>query len=149
MEISLALRLPRERLSVPVARHVVRDAMRAVGVEATCIADVELALSEACTNVLQHAGPADEYDVRLDLADERCAVRVIDVGQGFDALRRPGAAPEPDAERGRGLNLINALVDRAQFSSRPEAGTVVRLEKQLTYDNPALLGDGPDDRDAR
>ena len=131
MEISLALRLPRERLSVPVARHVVRDAMRAVGVEATCIADVELALSEACTNALQHAGPGDEYAVRLDLEDQRCAVRVIDLGHGFDAQRRRDEA-EPDAVGGRGLDLINALVDRAQ----------------LTYANPALLGDAPDDRDA-
>jgi anti-sigma regulatory factor (Ser/Thr protein kinase) len=42
---------------------------------------------------------------------------------------RPGA----EAERGRGLTLMNALVDRVQLASRAGAGTVVTLEKSLVY----------------
>jgi serine/threonine-protein kinase RsbW len=58
MELSLALTLPRDEQTVPVARHIVRNAMDQVGVEETCVYDVELALSEACTNVLLHSGRA-------------------------------------------------------------------------------------------
>jgi serine/threonine-protein kinase RsbW len=139
MQLSLALSLPRDEQTVPVARHVVRNAMQRVGVAAACVYDVELALSEACTNVLLHSGPGDQYLVRLDLEDERGVIRVVDVGHGFDSarLRQEGALPE--AERGRGLALMQALVDRVQFTSRAEEGTIVTLEKALTYADDALL----------
>ncbi len=113
--------------------------MEQVGVEETCIYDVELALSEACTNVLLHSGPGDQFVVRLDLEDRRGLIRVIDVGHGFDSARPPAEAPTPEAEQGRGLGLMQALVDRVDLTSRPEAGTIVTLEKVLTYADERLL----------
>jgi len=104
MELSLALTLPRDEQTVPVARHIVRNAMEQVGVEETCVYDVELALSEACTNVLLHSGPGDQYKVRLDLEDRIGVIRVIDVGHGFDSVRLQSEDPAPEAERGRGLD---------------------------------------------
>jgi serine/threonine-protein kinase RsbW len=133
MEIALALTLPRDEVTVPVARHIVRNALEEAGVEAGCAHAVEVAMSEACTNVLLHSGPGDEYDIRLDLDDERCRIRVVDVGRGFDSLRPPAPRPGAEAERGRGLALMNALVDRVQLASRAGAGTVVTLEKSLVY----------------
>ena len=142
MELSLALTLPRDEQTVPVARHIVRNAMEQVGVEPDCVYDFELALSEACTNVLHHAGPGDQYVVRLDLEDRIGRIRVVDVGRGFDSARLQAGDPLPEAERGRGLGLMHALVDRVQLTSRPEAGTIVTLEKTLTYRAGALIG-GP------
>jgi serine/threonine-protein kinase RsbW len=139
MELSLALTLPRDEQTVPVARHVVRNAMEQVGVEETCVYDVELALSEACTNVLVHSGPGDQYVVRLDLEDRFGVIRVIDVGHGFDSARLQASDTLPDDERGRGLGLMQALVDRVDFISRPEAGTIVTLEKVLAFHDEALL----------
>jgi serine/threonine-protein kinase RsbW len=142
MELSLALTLPRDEQTVPVARHIVRNAMEQVGVEATCVYDVELAMSEACTNVLLHSGPGDQYKVRLDLDDHLGVIRVIDVGHGFDSARLQAEDSEPDAERGRGLGLMQALVDRVDLASRAEAGTIVTLEKVLTYHDDALVTGG-------
>ena len=139
MELSLALTLPRDEQTVPVARHLVRNAMEQVGVEETCAADFELALSEACTNVLLHSGPGDQYVVRLDLQDRLGMIRVIDVGHGFDSARLQAEDPLPQDERGRGLGLMQALVDRFDFTSRLEAGTIVTLEKVLAYRDEALL----------
>jgi serine/threonine-protein kinase RsbW len=138
MELSLALTLPRDEQTVPVARHIVRNAMEQVGVEATCVDDVELALSEACTNVLLHSGPGDQYVVRLDLEDRLGLIRVIDVGHGFDSARQQVADRRLEAERGRGLGVMQALVDRVDFTSRAEAGTIVTLEKVLTYSDEGL-----------
>jgi serine/threonine-protein kinase RsbW len=59
VQLELALSLPREQRSVPVARHLVRAAMRTLGVDADCTSDVEVALSEACTN-----GPASRQASR-------------------------------------------------------------------------------------
>jgi serine/threonine-protein kinase RsbW len=137
MELSLALTLPRDEQTVPVARHIVRNAMDQVGVEETCVYDVELALSEACTNVLLHSGPGDQYVVRLDLGDRLGMIRVIDVGHGFESARLQAEDPLPQDERGRGLGLMQALVDRVDLTSRSEAGTIVTLEKALTYRDEA------------
>jgi serine/threonine-protein kinase RsbW len=139
MELSLALTLPRDEQTVPVARHIVRNAMDQVGVDETCVYEVELALSEACTNVLLHSGPGDQYVVRLDLEDRLGMIRVIDVGHGFDSARLQAENPLPQDERGRGLGLMQALVDRVDLTLRSEAGTIVTLEKALTYRDEALL----------
>src|SRR3712207_1004186 len=106
MELSLALTLPRDEQTVPVARHIVRNAMEQVQVEESCIYDMELALSEACTNVLLHSGPGDQYLVRVDLEDGLGVIRVIDVGHGFDSGRLQAGGARPEAERGRGLGLM-------------------------------------------
>jgi serine/threonine-protein kinase RsbW len=140
MELSLALTLPRDEQTVPVARHIVRNAMVQVGVEETCVDDVELALSEACTNVLLHSGPGEQFVVRLDLEDRLGVIRVVDVGHGFDSAKLRTVEDDlVEAEQGRGLGLMQAMVDRVDFTSRPEAGTVVTLEKVLTYSDEALL----------
>ena len=138
MELSLALTLPRDEQTVSVARHIVRNALEQVGVESDCVYDFELALSEACTNVLLHSGPGDQYVVRLDMEDETGRIRVVDVGHGFDSALLQADGPLPEAERGRGLGLMHALVDRVQLTSRAEAGTIVTLEKALTYRGNAL-----------
>jgi serine/threonine-protein kinase RsbW len=141
VEIALSLSLPRDSESVPVARHIVRKALAEIGVTEDCTNDVELALSEACTNVLLHAGPGDEYDVRLQIDDQSCELRIVDVGQGFDpATPRRLEDPDHEAERGRGLRLMRALVDKVQFASRPAAGTVVQLQKTLAYRDDSLGG---------
>jgi serine/threonine-protein kinase RsbW len=139
MDISLALTLPRDEQTVPVARHIVRNAMEQVGVAEACVYDVELALSEACTNVLLHSGPGDQFVVRLDLEDRLGLIRVIDLGHGFDSTKLQSEDPAVEAERGRGLGLMQALVDRVDFTSRAEAGTIVTLEKVLTYADERLL----------
>jgi serine/threonine-protein kinase RsbW len=139
MELSLSLTLPRDKQTVPVARHIVRNAMEQVGVEETCVDDVELALSEACTNVLLHSGPGDQFVVRLDLEDRLGVLRIIDVGHGFDSAKVQATDDLVEAEQGRGLGVMQAVVDRVDLTSRPEAGTIVTLEKVLTYNEEALL----------
>jgi len=141
MEITLGLTLPRDELTVPVARHIVRAALDRVGVEGACVHDVVVALSEACTNVLQHAGHGEEYDVDVHVDDERCRIRVLDVGRGFDSVRLGQNGAQPEAEQGRGLTLMRALVDQVRFASRPAAGTMVTLDKTLQFADPALLRD--------
>ncbi|MGH9153704.1 MAG: ATP-binding protein [Acidimicrobiales bacterium] len=132
MEINMALLLPRDARTVPVARHICREALRELGVDADCVADIEVALTEACTNVLEHSRAGEEYEVQVELAERDCVIRVVDRGQGFDA-DAPAPRADDTAESGRGIALMRALVDHVKFESRPRDGTVVRLEKQLLY----------------
>ena len=51
-----------------------------------------LALTEACANVVQHAGDAEEYQVDVAIDDLVCRISVVDDGDGFDP-RRDGPSP--------------------------------------------------------
>ncbi|MBV8958472.1 MAG: ATP-binding protein [Actinobacteria bacterium] len=131
MQISLALNLPRDAATIPVARHIARDALREVGVTDECSMAIEVALTEAATNVVKHSGPGDAYEVGMTLSGDHCTIRVVDTGRGFDFSSLAGLASDLSAERGRGMELMHALVDQVTFESKPEAGTIVHLEKQL------------------
>jgi len=138
MQLVLAVFLPRDDYSIPVARHIVRDALREIGVDESCIHDIEVAQSEACTNVVDHSGPGDEYEVKVEISDERCVISVVDTGRGFDSSLR-GAPSDPRSERGRGIELMRALVDEVHFVSDPDSGTAVRLEKVLVFRDDAVF----------
>jgi serine/threonine-protein kinase RsbW len=132
MRLDFALCLPREGSSIPFVRHLIRATLERLQVEDDCVHDVELAVSEACTNVLVHAlGPQEEYEVHIEIDDDRCKIRVLDGGAGFDYGRAWGNNGEPIEEGGRGIVLMRALVDELQFSSRADSGTIVHLEKVL------------------
>jgi serine/threonine-protein kinase RsbW len=133
VEIKFTLMLPRDALSVPVVRRVLNSTMQTLGVAEDCLTDIEIALTEACTNVLDHATAGDEYEVVAGLDDNRCVIDVVDTGRGFDADHLGRVEADPSAEEGRGIQLIRALVDRVHFRSRPERGMVVHLEKQLEF----------------
>ena len=139
MEIDLGLSLPRDELSIPLVRRLCRSALAELGVSDDCVGDITVALTEACTNVLLHSGPGDEYEVRLTIDGRLCTLRIVDTGQGFDSADIAGHRKAADSdESGRGIQLMRALVDRVTFISKPEDGTVVRLEKELD-----LVADAP------
>ena len=82
----MALLLPRDARTIPVARHICREALRELGVESECVGDIEVALTEACTNVLEHSEAGNEYEVQVKLAERDCVIRVVDQGRGASTL---------------------------------------------------------------
>ncbi len=139
MEIKLTLALPRDELSVPVVRRVLSQALEVLGVEPDDIADISVALTEACTNVLDHAADTDEYEVSAGIDGTLCIIEVIDRGGGFDSSTKGIVDAEPSAEDGRGIQLMRALVDKVTFTSKPQVGTVVHLEKQLEWHDDSVI----------
>jgi serine/threonine-protein kinase RsbW len=135
MHLQLRLRLPGEERSVPVVRRVLGHALDALGVQRDVVEDLELVISEACTNVIDHAGPRDEYAVLVSVDGPDCTIEVCDEGTGFShpPAADPGILIDPDAEHGRGVQLMRALVDQLDFTASDDRGTVVRLHKSLTH----------------
>jgi serine/threonine-protein kinase RsbW len=132
--LEMTVSLPRQSHSVPVIRRLAAQILRAFGVSADAIHDVELAISEACANVIQHALDSEGYEVSIELAADRCAITVLDRGDGFDAAT-VRYQEDDDAESGRGLTLMRALVDNLNFVSEPKVGAVVHMVKRLDYDD--------------
>src|SRR5579875_1111669 len=122
MEINFTVSLPRDALSVPVVRRVLHSSLTTLGVADDCVSDIEIALTEACTNVLDHALDDDEYEVVARIVDDHCAIDVIDKGSGFEADAHGKQNAEMTAEGGRGIQLIRALVDNVHFTPGTRQG---------------------------
>lgn len=134
MKIEIALCLPRDAETVAVVRDVAVGALGRLGVKESCVDDIRLALSEACTNVLDHSGADDEYEVRLEVEDDRCEISVVDATYSFDSSSLDLDMPDPMSPRGRGLAIMRSMVDQIRFTSEPAAGTIVHLVKTLDLD---------------
>lgn len=133
MRTSLSLSLPRDAMTIPVARRICASAMQVLGVTQTCIDELVVAISEACTNVLDHVEDGDEYDVVVSVDDQHCEVEVIDRGYGFAAEGLGHRNADTVAEGGRGIQLIRALMDSVAFQVRQD-GASVHMVKTLQYE---------------
>ena len=104
--------------------QVVRSVMKVVR-EVKCVPgsedDIELALTEALANAVVHGAKSDpskviECDVACD--DQRGLMIIVrDPGSGFDPskLSNPCQGENIYSEHGRGIYLINQLMDEVQF----------------------------------
>jgi serine/threonine-protein kinase RsbW len=144
MRVQLALSLPREAISVPLARHVVTSALDTAGVEPDCVHEVEVAVSEACTNAVKHAVDGVSYEVMVGISDEHVNIEVVDSGSGFGQRHVSTDESGHWDENGRGIKLIKALSDLAIFDSVEGAGGSVQLTKRLRWIEGARRP-GPDE----
>lgn len=137
MDVKFSLALPREAMSIPVIRRVLGQALRALGVAEGCVADILVAISEACTNAVQHASATSRFDVVASVDGGYCVLKVVDRGPGLDI--GPDRRDPAEAESGRGIRIMRALVDDVSFDSHADEGTVVYLQKRLTWRAEAPL----------
>lgn len=102
-------------------------------IEAETLADMKLAVTEACSNSIRHAyeDGGGTVSVRFTLEDEEIVVEVEDQGDGFEPqITRPFS---PTTESGMGLAIIEALTDALTFSSGPDGrGSLVTFRKRLS-----------------
>ena len=129
--MSVRLNLPREVDSVPAVRKLLRAALSILRVDRQSGADLEIALTEACANVVKHASGANKFEVHLDVDDLRCAIDVVDDGAGFDAAEAGQQTPDTTTDRGRGLYLIRALAENVRMQSSPRTGSLIHFEKSF------------------
>jgi serine/threonine-protein kinase RsbW len=138
-ESVLDLRFPAKPEYLVLGRLVLAGLARVQPIEQDVLADLKLALTEACSNSIRHAYPnaGGRVEVRYELGPDDLAVEVFDEGPGFD----PGpldAGLEPDSldEGGLGLAIIQAVSDECEFGQRRDGrGTRLRFARRLaTYD---------------
>lgn len=150
---TLVLRLPRDAHSVSLTRRVLDAALASIGVTEDCRADVQLALSEACTNVIRHAEPSQDYQVQVGFDEKQCTIEVTDEGPGIDVPDSLDPAeqvpvPSPFDESGRGLRIIALVTDEVEVHRRRPTGTLLRFVKRLTWvqDQPPSSSAKPNPR---
>lgn len=126
MVAELTLALPRDPRYVVMARKVTRSMLGEFGVPEGVIEEVELALTEACSNAVRHAVGSSSYGVTVKADEHGCDIQVVDGGPGFSVSRDGDWTPAN--EHGYGLFLIDSLVDEVSFDRRAE-GMAVQLWK--------------------
>jgi anti-sigma regulatory factor (Ser/Thr protein kinase) len=98
-DVRFCLVFQREAVSIPVMRKVLGDTLIRLGVDEGCVADLLLAVTEACTNVLRHAGSGRRYEIVAQVGADRCELEVFDSGRGIDPAKLPDAAKVVDPHR--------------------------------------------------
>jgi serine/threonine-protein kinase RsbW len=137
VQVTVRFELPRDAMSIPVLRKLCGRSLDVIGADPDVIADVELALTEACANVLHHVENGASFEVVVGFDEERAFLDVIDHGPGFDPTDLPAA--DPDDESGRGVQLMRELMDSVQFDTVSGSGTTVHLEKKLRFRPEAVI----------
>jgi anti-sigma regulatory factor (Ser/Thr protein kinase) len=126
----LELKLPARAENVAVIRHAFGGFAEALSVDEQTLADIKLAVTEACTNVVIHAYE-DEVDGDLEvdasIADRRLTVVIRDNGRGI--------VPRPDSPGlGLGLPLIATLAETLELGKDKRDNTEVRMTFRLDED---------------
>ena len=136
---SVLIRVPGEVHFLSLIRSVITMLARTAGFPDMDVNKIELAVDEACSNVMEHAygqaGPklAIELTVRWDPG--RFIVDIVDQGVPFDFSSH--VSPKfPDhwlegESRGAGIFLIRSCVDETHYDIQPGQANRLRLVKRI------------------
>lgn len=119
----LDLHLPADPKILSEIRLVLRRWLRHHGANDSETLEITLAVSEACTNAIEHAySPAPaQFTVRATALDELLTFTVADAG----SWRAPRGR-----DRGRGLTIIRAAMDEVEVNSS-DTGTEIIMQRKI------------------
>jgi len=135
-ENTYRLRIPSRTENLEIIREFVSKIARNAGFSEEDVGKIQLAVDEACTNVVKHAYDGDTQkpiDVAVRLDYDRLTIVVTDEGKGFD----PKAVEISDIAEylaelrvgGLGIYLIRSLMDEVEYSIQPGVRNQVRMVK--------------------
>lgn len=134
--IELDITLPKETrylgLVGQIGESMARSLDRFSGDREELAYHINLVLTEAMANAIQHAKEPTSTEVRITitLIRHKLTIKVYDQGQGFDlcSLATPDAACLE--EHGRGIFIIRTIMDRVIYRKLKD-GHVLEMEKTL------------------
>ncbi len=99
---------------------------------------VELAVSEICTNIIQHSYLMAGGEIRGSLTPLANGVQIdlYDDGQSFDPATIPDPTPQLDTlnEGGYGLHIVRQIMDSVLYQANTPSGNHWRLIKNIPQD---------------
>jgi anti-sigma regulatory factor (Ser/Thr protein kinase) len=122
------LKLPAEPSVLSGIRHTMRRWLVAHGANEDELAEMTMAISEACANAIEHAyapGPRT-FELEALTSGGVATVTVRDSGQWRDPRGQ---------HRGRGLGIINAAMHDVDIARNPD-GTVITMRRRLGANEP-------------
>jgi serine/threonine-protein kinase RsbW len=138
VSIQIVMMLPPRAASVSLARHAMGEALSIRGVAQDCIHEAQVALSEACNNVLRRVAKDQSFEVLINVGEQELTVHILNSDAGFQGDRQLANWSDIHIEEEPGLTLMTAFADHASFESGSASGSV-RLKKRLRWDSDAAL----------
>ncbi|MES5397499.1 anti-sigma B factor RsbW [Bacillus amyloliquefaciens] len=136
----IEMKIPAEPEYVGIVRLTLSGVASRMGYTYDDIEDLKIAVSEACTNAVQHAYKDEskgEVSVRFGVFEDRLEVIVADQGDSFDFDQKqqdlgpytPSHTVDQLSEGGLGLYLMETLMDEVKVQSN--SGVTVAMTKYL------------------
>ena len=134
----IVLSIPSENKYIYLLDIVVSYITKEMKFDAETTERINLAVIEAGTNAIKHGNGNDPKKItqfRFRIAEDKLTILVRDSGSGF-AMENVGDPLSPEnfmKPCGRGIFLMNALMDEVEYKIDEKCGTEVRMVK---YKNP-------------
>jgi serine/threonine-protein kinase RsbW len=129
---AVRLTIPAKAEYITLCRLALTGLARLRPVPPDVVADLKLALTEACSNSVRHAYLEGDgvVEITFDLQPDRLVIEVSDDGGGFPPAS--GGPREELGEGGLGIAIINAIADEVEIDSvRGRRGSRLRMVKLL------------------
>ncbi len=130
------LRLTNEAGASALACALARSYAAALGFDERGLAQIELGVEEAVSNVVRHAFAPDElqhFDVTLQRHVLGLEILIDDQGLPFDPTRvtayDPAREPQAQVEAGLGMHLMRSAFDEVEYRNLGRGGKQTRLLK--------------------
>jgi serine/threonine-protein kinase RsbW len=132
---TVRLSIPAQPEFITLSRLALAGLARVRVLSEETLADLKLAITEACSNSVRHAyaGGRGTVEIVYRLEPDRIEIEVSDDGRGFDHLGA-GASPEDSdlSEGGLGIAIIRSIADDLEIASREDGrGSRLRFVKNL------------------
>src|SRR5262245_36598483 len=130
---AIRLTIPAKAEYITLGRLALTGLSRLRDLPQETLADLKLALTEACSNSVRHAYPGREglVEILYDLQPDRLVIEVADDGEGFE----PGGGVRTGdelVEGGLGISIIRSIADELEIGARSNGrGSRLRFVKLL------------------
>lgn len=138
LEQTFTLHVPSSTKNLVMIRDFVNRVAEQAGLEEADRGKIELAVDEACSNVIEHAYGHDvskEVTVRAAFDGDAIRIAVIDSGAGFvpDEVRQEELQELIKQRRtgGLGMRLIKTLMDEVRYEIEPGRRNELHMIKRV------------------
>lgn len=132
------LHVPSSTENLALIRDFVGNIGKQAGLAETELSMVELAVDEACANVIEHAYGLDqtkEVIVRARIDGDSIVIEVVDTGKGWD----PASVEQKDIKKlaeerrsgGLGMRMMKLIMDEVEYKIKPGEHNELRMIKRL------------------
>lgn len=123
--------------NLSVIRSFVSDHAESHGFSPGQIADIRLAVDEACTNIIKHAYKNDsskELIIQIDVDEQRLNITIMDKGEGFDvrSYQKPNLKKQIEEKKrgGMGVHLMLQLMDEVTYQVKNDQNVLSMCKKR-------------------
>jgi serine/threonine-protein kinase RsbW len=118
---------------LPLLNSAVEEVLKMADADEETAIAVANAVMEAGTNAAQYGSEGSEVEVEFQLRRGEVEAIISDRGPGFECESDSNLGDSADcmALRGRGVLIMDALMDQVDFEPREGGGTRVRMLKKV------------------